>query len=108
MSGPKARSRAILTGNNPPLPSPSFSSEAFPTLPAHRPHHRAGKLHDHPSYELLGESLLDASDDEAHTESITSTDSLTLHDAGSDFSDDNNEHPLVQDGLQDSLYSSQR
>ncbi|KAI8943196.1 hypothetical protein NX059_001225 [Plenodomus lindquistii] len=67
----------------------------------------AGSGLDGSAYELLGESLLDASDDEAHTESITSTDSPTLDDAGSDFSDDDNDYPLVQDGLQDSLYSSQ-
>lgn len=51
-----------------------------------------GSSLDDSTYELLGDSLLDMSDDEAHTESIASTDGPTPDDA-SDFSDDDNEYP---------------
>jgi hypothetical protein len=46
-----------------------------------------GSSLDDSSYDLLGDSLVDASDDEAHTESIASTEAPTPDDASA-FSDD--------------------
>lgn len=66
----------------------------------------AGSSLDGSSYEFLGDSLLETSDDEAQTESIASTEGPTPDDA-SDFSDDDNDYPMGDRDLQDSLYSSQ-
>lgn len=66
----------------------------------------AGSALDGSTYEFLGDSLLETSDDEAHTESIASTEGPTPDDA-SDFSDDDDDYPLADNDLQDSLHSSQ-
>lgn len=63
-----------------------------------------GSSLDDSTYELLGESLLETSDDEAHTESIASTDGPTPDDA-SDFSDDDNDYETGSKSLQDSTHS---
>lgn len=64
-----------------------------------------GSSLDDSTYELLGESLLETSDDEAHTESIASTDGPTPDDT-SDFSDDDNDYGAGDKSLQDSIHSS--
>jgi len=66
----------------------------------------AGSSLDGSTYEFLGDSLLETSDDEAQTESIASTEGPTPDDA-SDFSDDGHDYPMGDRDLQDSLYSSQ-
>lgn len=66
----------------------------------------AGSALDGSTYEFLGDSLLETSDDEAQTESIASTDGPTPDDA-SDFTDDENDFPIRETDIQDSLYSSQ-
>lgn len=65
-----------------------------------------GSSLDNSTYEFLGDSLLELSDDEAHTESIASTDGPTPDD-GSEFSDDDDDYPTIDRDLQDSIHSSQ-
>ncbi|CAN9203349.1 unnamed protein product [Alternaria alternata] len=67
----------------------------------------AGSTLDDSSYDLLGDGIIDMSDDEAHTESIASTDGPTPDDTSDDYSDDDGEYDTVERGLQDSTYSSQ-
>ncbi|KAF2658614.1 hypothetical protein K491DRAFT_776172 [Lophiostoma macrostomum CBS 122681] len=56
---------------------------------------------DESSYEVLGESMSETSDDEGHTESLASTDGQTPDDSG--FSDDDDdESGVVVDDLDDS------
>lgn len=62
----------------------------------------AGSALDESTFEFLGDSLLETSDDEAHTESIAST---TTDDA-SDFSDDDVEYPNDGPELQHSMHPS--
>ncbi|KAG9194249.1 hypothetical protein G6011_04284 [Alternaria panax] len=66
----------------------------------------AGSTLDDSSYDLLGDGVMDMSDDEAHTESIASTDGPTPDDTSDDFSDDDAEYEAGERGLQDSTYSS--
>ncbi|OAL44608.1 hypothetical protein IQ07DRAFT_625238 [Pyrenochaeta sp. DS3sAY3a] len=68
-----------------------------------------GSSLDDSTYELLGDSLLDASlldasDDEGHTASIASTEGPTPDNA-SDFSDDDNDYGTGNQELNDSIYS---
>jgi hypothetical protein len=75
-----------------------------PTPKAEEP----GSSLDDSTYELLGDSLLDTSDDEAHTASIASTEGPTPDDA-SEFSDDDDIDDDYGTGvgrLQDSMQSS--
>jgi hypothetical protein len=58
------------------------------------------------NYDMLGDGVMDVSDDEAHTASIASTDGPTPDDT-SDFTDDEAEYEMGDRGLQDSIYSSQ-
>lgn len=64
----------------------------------------AGSSIDDSTYELLGDSLIEASDDEAHTESLASTDAPTPDDA-SEFSEDDDEFEKQFDDVRDSLGS---
>ncbi|KAI4659933.1 uncharacterized protein J4E79_005735 [Alternaria viburni] len=66
----------------------------------------AGSSLDDSSYDLLGDGVMDMSDDEAHTESIASTDGPTPDDTSDDFSDDDVEYEAGEHHLQDSTYSS--
>jgi hypothetical protein len=66
----------------------------------------AGSTLGDSSYDLLGDGVMDMSDDEAHTESIASTDGPTPDDTSDDFSDDDVEYETGGRGLQDSTYSS--
>ena len=72
-------------------------------------HHpdEAGSSLDDSSYDLLGDGIMDVSDDEAHTASIASTDVPTPDDTSDDFSDDEAEYEMGGRGLHDSVYSSQ-
>ncbi|KAH9866971.1 hypothetical protein IAQ61_007561 [Plenodomus lingam] len=71
-----------------------------------RPADEAGSSLDGSTYDVLGDSLLETSDDEAHTESIASTDGPTPDNA-SEFSDDDFNYPMGDKDLQDSFHSSQ-
>ncbi|KAF2126839.1 hypothetical protein P153DRAFT_368876 [Dothidotthia symphoricarpi CBS 119687] len=64
----------------------------------------AGSFIDDSTYELLGDSLLATSDDEAHTESIASTDTPTPDDA-SEFSDDDDDFETQFNDVQHSVDS---
>ncbi|KAF1849369.1 uncharacterized protein K460DRAFT_365251 [Cucurbitaria berberidis CBS 394.84] len=64
-----------------------------------------GSSLDDSTYELLGDSLLETSDDEAHTESIASTDGPTPDDA-SDFSDDDSVYETGNKDMHSSIHSS--
>ncbi|KAI4952642.1 hypothetical protein J4E91_003114 [Alternaria rosae] len=66
----------------------------------------AGSSLDDSSYDLLGDGVMDMSDDEAHTESIASTDGPTPDDTSDDFSDDDVEYEAGEHHLQDSTCSS--
>ncbi|KAF7573471.1 hypothetical protein PtrM4_083760 [Pyrenophora tritici-repentis] len=57
-------------------------------------------------YDLLSDSVMDMSDDEAHTASIASTDGPTPDESSDDFSDDDVEYDADERELQDSVYSS--
>ncbi len=59
-----------------------------------------GSSLDESTYELLSDSLLDTSDDEAHTESIASTNGPTPDDT-SDFSDDDNDYEITHTDTHD-------
>jgi hypothetical protein len=59
---------------------------------------------DESAFEFLGDSLIETSDDEAHTESIASTDGYTPDDASS-FSDDDVDYGTDARELQDSTAS---
>jgi hypothetical protein len=62
----------------------------------------AGSALDESTFEFLGDSLLEISDDEAHTESIAST----ATDDASDFSDDDVDYPSEDHELQHSMHPS--
>jgi hypothetical protein len=64
----------------------------------------AGSALDDSTFEILGDSLIETSDDEAHTESIASTDDCTPDDS-SDFSDDNVDYEADARELQHSTAS---
>lgn len=64
----------------------------------------AGSALDDSTFELLGDSLIETSDDEAHTESIASTDDCTPEDS-SDFSDDDVDYGTDTHELQHSTSS---
>jgi hypothetical protein len=67
----------------------------------------SGSSLDDSSYDLLGDGVMDMSDDdEAHTESIASTDGPTPDDTSDDFSDDDVEYEAGDNHLQNSSYSS--
>jgi hypothetical protein len=63
-----------------------------------------GSSLDESAFEFLGDSLIETSDDEAHTESIASTDGYTPDDASS-FSDDDVDYGTDARELQDSIAS---
>ncbi|CAO2651940.1 Nn.00g002230.m01.CDS01 [Neocucurbitaria sp. VM-36] len=65
-----------------------------------------GSSLDDSTYELLGDSILETSDDEAHTESIASTDGPTPDDT-SDFSDDDSVYESGHRDVNNSIHSSQ-
>jgi hypothetical protein len=75
------------------------------STPRHLPEEAGSSLEDS-SYELLGGSAMDTSDDEAHTASIASTDGPTPDDTSDDFSDDDSEYGTDERGFQDSAHSS--
>jgi len=64
----------------------------------------SGSALDDSTFEFLGDSMLEASDDEAHTESIASTDGCTPDDA-SNFSDDDVDYPNHNPEMQHSIPS---
>jgi len=69
------------------------------------PEEAANPLEDS-SYDLLSDSIMDMSDDEAHTASIASTDGPSPDESSDDFSDDDVEYEADEKELQDSVYSS--
>ncbi|CAE7032805.1 hypothetical protein PTNB73_04972 [Pyrenophora teres f. teres] len=69
------------------------------------PEEAANSLEDS-GYDLLSDSVMDMSDDEAHTASIASTDGPTPDESSDDFSDDDVEYDADERELQDSVYSS--
>ena len=58
------------------------------------PEQPSGSL-DESSYDMLGDSFVEASDDEAHTESIASTEAPTPDDASAFSDDDDFEHDCL-------------
>ncbi|USP78228.1 hypothetical protein yc1106_05502 [Curvularia clavata] len=71
-----------------------------------QPEDVASSLEDS-NYDMLGDGVMDVSDDEAHTASIASTDGPTPDDTSDDFTDDEAEYEMGGRGLHDSVYSSQ-
>ncbi|EMD58929.1 hypothetical protein COCSADRAFT_41487 [Bipolaris sorokiniana ND90Pr] len=59
------------------------------------------------NYDMLGDGVMEVSDDEAHTASIASTDAPTPDDTSDEFTDDEADYEMGDRGLQDSIYSSQ-
>jgi hypothetical protein len=75
------------------------------STPRRQPEEVGSSLEDS-NYDLLGDSVMDTSDDEAHTASIASTDGPTPDDTSDDFSDDDSEYGTDDRGFQDSVHSS--
>lgn len=71
-----------------------------------RPEEVGSSLEDS-NYDMLGDGVMDVSDDEAHTASIASTDGPTPDDTSDDFTDDDAEYEMGDRALHDSVYSSQ-
>jgi hypothetical protein len=66
---------------------------------------QAGSSLDDSTYEMLTDSLIETSDDEAHTESIASTSDVPTPDDASAFSDDDDDYETGDRALDDSIQS---
>ncbi|KAJ4325720.1 hypothetical protein N0V94_000479 [Neodidymelliopsis sp. IMI 364377] len=66
---------------------------------------QAGSSLDDSTYEMLTDSLIETSDDEAHTESIASTSDAPTPDDASAFSDDDDDYETGDRALDDSIQS---